>query len=58
MGEQRAAIFKRELDRLNRDPQQILNWMLTGKPGEQQWIPVQQLSKNGNTSRGELLVNS
>ena len=31
MGPQRAAIFKRELDRLNRDPQQILNWMLTGK---------------------------
>jgi len=45
MGPQRAAIFKRELDRLNRDPQQILNWMLTGDKGEQQWIPIEQLKK-------------
>ena len=45
MGPQRAAIFKRELDRLNRDPQQILNWMLTGDKGEQQWIPIERLKK-------------
>ena len=45
MGEQRAAYFKQELNRLNRDPQQILESMLRGKPGEQQWIPLQQLQE-------------
>ena len=46
MGVQRAAYFKQELNRFNRDPQQILESMLRGKPGEQQWIPLQQLRKN------------
>ena len=45
MGEQRAAYFKRQLDEFNRDPQQILESMLTGKPGEQQWIPLPELAK-------------
>ena len=45
MGVQRAAYFKQELNRFNRDPQQILESMLRGKPGEQQWIPLQQLQK-------------
>ena len=45
MGEQRAAYFKRQLDQFNRDPQQILESMLRGKPGEQQWIPIEQLKE-------------
>ena len=45
MGEQRAAYFKRQLDEFNRDPQQILESMLRGKPGEQQWIPVERLKE-------------
>ena len=28
---------------MNADPQQILQAMLTGKPGEQKWIPVEKL---------------
>lgn len=43
MGPTRAAYFKREFDRFNRDPQQILESMLTGKPGAQRWIPVEDL---------------
>ena len=45
MGEQRAAYFKRQLDEFNRDPQQILESMLRGKPGEQQWIPIERLKE-------------
>ena len=45
MGEQRAAYFKRQLDQFNRDPQQILESMLRGKPGEQQWIPIDRLKE-------------
>ena len=45
MGPSRAAWFTKEYDRLNRDPQQILQAMLTGKPGAQKWIPVEQLNK-------------
>ena len=29
---------------LNKDPEQILNSMLTGKPGAQKWIPVEKLA--------------
>lgn len=43
MGPTRAAFFKREFDRFKRDPQQILESMLTGKPGAQRWIPVEDL---------------
>ena len=43
MGPQRAAYFKKQLDQFNRDPQQILEAMLKGRPGEQQWIPIEKL---------------
>ncbi|MBP04322.1 MAG: hypothetical protein CMA72_06015 [Euryarchaeota archaeon] len=49
MGPSRAAWFTKEYDRLNRDPQQILQAMLTGKPGAQKWIPIQKLSKKSVT---------
>lgn len=45
MGPTRAAWFKKEYDRLNKDPQQILQAMLTGKTGAQQWIPIPELMK-------------
>ena len=45
MGPTRAAWFKKEYDRLNRDPQQILQAMLTGKPGAQKWIPIPELQQ-------------
>ena len=45
MGPSRAAWFTKEYNRINRDPQQILQAMLTGKPGAQKWIPVEQLNK-------------
>ena len=50
MGEQRAAYFKRQLDEFNRDPQQILESMLRGKPGEQQWIPIERLKEKRATT--------
>ena len=44
MGPSRARWFKAQYDRMNADPQQILQAMLTGKPGEQKWIPVEKLN--------------
>jgi hypothetical protein len=43
LGPTRAQWFKKEYDRLNRDPQQILQAMLTGKPGAQKFIPIEKL---------------
>lgn len=43
LGPERARIFKRELDRMNADPQQILLWMLRGQPGAQRFIPLDEL---------------
>ena len=45
MGPKRAEIFKRELDRMNRDPQQILNWMLTGQARRAAVDPITELKK-------------
>ena len=44
MGPTRAAYFKRQFSEFNKDPEQILNAMLTGKPGAQKWIPVEKLA--------------
>ena len=44
MGPTRAAFFRRQFNEYNRDPEQILNAMLTGKPGAQKWIPVEKLA--------------
>ena len=44
MGPTRAAYFKRQFNEFNKDPEQILNAMLTGKPGAQKWIPVEKLA--------------
>ena len=44
MGPTRAAFFRRQFNEHNRDPEQILNAMLTGKPGAQKWIPVEKLA--------------
>lgn len=43
LGPERARIFKRELDRMNADPQTILLWMLRGEPGAQRFIPLDEL---------------
>ena len=43
MGPTRADFFRRQFNEYNRDPEQILNAMLTGKPGAQKWIPVEKL---------------
>ena len=43
MGPSRAAFFKKQFNEFNRDPEQILNAMLTGKQGAQQWIAVEKL---------------
>ena len=43
MGPRRAAFFKKQFNEFNRDPEQILNAMLTGKQGAQQWIAVEKL---------------
>jgi hypothetical protein len=43
MGPTRARHFHRQFAEFNRDPEQILNAMLTGKPGAQKWIPVDKL---------------
>ena len=48
MGPARAKYFYRQFNEFNRDPQQILNAMLTGKPGAQKWIPVQKLTAQKN----------
>ena len=44
MGPTRARYFYRQFNEFNKDPEQILNSMLTGKPGAQKWIPVQKLA--------------
>jgi hypothetical protein len=43
MGPTRAAYFNRQFNEFNKDPEQILNAMLTGKPGAQKWLPVDKL---------------
>ena len=43
MGPTRAAYFKRQFNEFNKDPEQILNSMLTGTRGAQKWIPVKEL---------------
>ena len=43
MGPTRARYFYRQYSKFNKDPEQILNEMLTGKPGAQKWIPVEKL---------------
>ena len=43
IGEKRARWFKKEYDRLNKDPQQILQAMLTGEAGSQKFIPIDKL---------------
>ena len=43
MGPSRAAFFKKQFNEFNRDPEQILNAMLTGKQGAQQWVAVEKL---------------
>nr|BAR36037.1 phage head morphogenesis protein, SPP1 gp7 family (phageSPP1_gp7) [uncultured Mediterranean phage uvMED] len=46
LGPARAAWFKKQYDRMNADPQRILQAMLTQKPpGEQTWIPLVELEK-------------
>ena len=43
LGPTRAKYFYRQFAEFNKDPEQILNAMLTGKPGAQKWIPVEKL---------------
>jgi hypothetical protein len=43
LGPTRAKYFYRQFNEFNKDPEQILNAMLTGKPGAQKWIPVEKL---------------
>ena len=43
LGPTRARYFYRQFSEFNKDPEQILNAMLTGKPGAQKWIPVDKL---------------
>ena len=43
LGPTRAKYFYRQFTEFNKDPEQILNSMLTGKPGSQTWIPVDKL---------------
>ena len=40
IGERRARYFRRELDRMNKDPQQILESMLTGPTNARKFIPL------------------
>ena len=44
LGPTRAQYFYRQFAEFNKDPEQILNSMLTGYPGSQKWIPVDKLS--------------
>ena len=44
LGPTRAKYFYRQFAEFNKDPEQILNAMLTGKPGAQKWIPVEKLA--------------
>ena len=44
LGPARARYFYRQFNEFNKDPEQILNAMLTGKPGAQKWIPVEKLA--------------
>lgn len=39
-GERRARFFRRELDRMNKDPQEILQSMLTGPTSARKFIPI------------------
>ena len=44
MGPTRARYFKKQFNEFNKDPEQILQSMLTQAPaGQQKWIPVKQL---------------
>ena len=43
LGPQRADFFTKQFNKFNKDPQQILEAMLTGKRGAQKWIPVEKL---------------
>ena len=43
LGPTRASWFRKEAAKKNADPQQILQSMLTGKPGAQKWIPITEL---------------
>ena len=43
LGPQRADFFTKQFNEFNKDPQQILEAMLTGKRGAQKWIPVEKL---------------
>ena len=45
LGPTRAKYFYRQFSEFNKDPEQILNAMLTGKPGAQKWIPVEKLAR-------------
>jgi hypothetical protein len=45
LGPTRAKYFYRQFAEFNKDPEQILNAMLTGKPGAQKWIPVEKLAR-------------
>ena len=42
IGERRARYFRNELDRMNKDPQQILQAMLTGPTNARKFIPLPQ----------------
>lgn len=42
IGKRRARFFRRELDRMNKDPQQILESMLTGPTTARKFIPLPQ----------------
>ena len=44
-GQGAGDIFIREYNRMNADPQQILNWMLQGDRGAQKFIPIDQLRR-------------
>ena len=43
LGPTRASWFRTQAAKKNADPQQILQSMLTGKPGAQKWIPITEL---------------
>lgn len=45
MGPARAKFFYRQFNEFNKDPQQILVSMLSGAPGSQKWIPIEDLPK-------------
>ena len=40
IGERRARYFRRQLDRMNKDPQQVLESMLTGPTTARKFIPI------------------